>query len=56
LLKRLATKNTTKQCYVREPTQWSRVLLEKLIVVQLVEKFLAFNGTVFTRAHHWYLF
>jgi hypothetical protein len=35
---------------------WSRVLLEKLTVTQLVKKFPAFHGTqsfiiVFTRAH-----
>jgi hypothetical protein len=39
-------------------TPWSRVLLEKLTVTQLVKKFCAFYGTqrfiaVFTRAHHW---
>jgi len=38
-------------------TPWSKVLLEKLIVTQLVKKFLDFYGTprfitVFTRAHH----
>jgi hypothetical protein len=39
-------------------TPWSRVLLYKLIVAQLVKKFLAFCGTLrfitmFTRAPHW---
>jgi hypothetical protein len=39
-------------------TPWSRVLLEKLTVTQLVEKFSAFYGTcrfiiLFTRAHNW---
>jgi hypothetical protein len=29
---------------------WSRVLLEKLIVTQLVKKLLSFYGTVFTIA------
>jgi hypothetical protein len=38
-------------------TPWSRVILEKLIFAQLVEKFLAFYGTrklntVFTTARH----
>jgi hypothetical protein len=38
-------------------TPWSRILLEKLIVTQLVKKFLVFYGTrffitMFTRAHH----
>jgi hypothetical protein len=37
------------------PTPWSRVLLVKLIVTQLVMKSLAFYGTVFTRARHWSL-
>jgi hypothetical protein len=40
-------------------TPWSRLLLEKLIVIQLVKKFPAFYRTlkfitVFTWAHHWY--
>jgi len=40
-----------------EPTAWSRVILEKPIVTQLMEKFPAFCGTcnfitVFTRARH----
>jgi hypothetical protein len=40
---------------------WRRVLLEKLIVAQLVNKFSVFYGirsfiTVFTRARHWSLF
>jgi len=38
-------------------TPWSRVLLEKLIVTQLVKRFLTFYGTqrfitVFTRVYH----
>jgi hypothetical protein len=42
---------------VTKLTLWSRVLLEKLIVIHLVKKFPAFYGThnfltVFTRAHH----
>jgi hypothetical protein len=41
-------------------TPWSRALLEKLIVTQIVKKFPVFYGTrrfitVFTRAHHWFL-
>jgi len=39
----------------------NKVLLEKLIVTQLVKKFLAIHGTrrfitVFTRSRHWSLF
>jgi len=41
-------------------TPWSRVLLEKLVVTQLVKKYYYFYGTrrfitVFTRALHWSL-
>jgi len=41
-------------------TTWSKILLEKLIVAQLVKKFPTFNGTrrfitTFTRIHHWSL-
>jgi len=41
-----------------QPTQWSGVLLEKLIVTQLVKKFPTFHEdrkflTVFTRNRHW---
>jgi hypothetical protein len=41
-------------------TAWSRVPLEKVIVIQLVTKFPNFNGirrfiTVFTRSRHWSL-
>jgi hypothetical protein len=41
-------------------TPWSRILLQKLIVTQLVKKFPALYGTrryitVFTRALHWFL-
>jgi len=37
---------------------WSRVLLQKLIITQLVKKFSSFYGaqkfiTVFTRARYW---
>jgi hypothetical protein len=40
---------------------WIKDLLEKLIVPQIVKKFLAFYGTrkfitVFTTARHWFLF
>jgi hypothetical protein len=50
-----------KACEKGEPIAWSRVLLEKLTVTQLVKKFLAFYGTrrlttVFTTARHWSLF
>jgi hypothetical protein len=43
-----------------QPTQWNRVLPEKLIVTQLAEKFPAFYRTrrfttAFTRARHWSL-
>jgi hypothetical protein len=43
-----------------ELTQWSRVLLEKLILIQMVKKFLILYGTqsfitVFTTAYHWTL-
>ena len=43
------------------PTLWSRVILEKLIVTQLVKHFAAFNGTrrfitAFTSARHLFLF
>jgi len=39
------------------PTPWSRVLLEKLNILQLVKKFPALSGTqrfitAFTSAHH----
>jgi hypothetical protein len=42
------------------PNLWSRVILEKLIITQLVKKLLAFYGTrrfitVFKRARHWSL-
>jgi len=42
-------------------TPWSKVLLEKLTVTQLVKKFSAFCGTwrffsIFTRSCHWFLF
>jgi len=33
-------------------TPWSRVLLEKLTVCQLIKKFPAFYGTAFTKACH----
>jgi hypothetical protein len=41
-------------------TSWSRVLLEKLIITQLVKKFATFYGTrkfitIFARAQHWTL-
>jgi hypothetical protein len=41
-------------------TPWSRFILEKLVVTQVVEKFPAFHGTgsfitVFTRSCHWSL-
>jgi hypothetical protein len=41
-------------------TSWTRVILEKLIVTQLLKKFPAFNRTrrviiVFTRVRHWSL-
>jgi hypothetical protein len=41
-------------------TPWSRVLLEKLLIIQLVKKLPAFNGTqrfiiVFRRANKWSL-
>jgi len=41
-------------------TPWSRVLLEKIIITQLVKKFSTFYGThmfvtMFTRARHWSL-
>jgi hypothetical protein len=41
-------------------TPWSKVLLQKLIVAQLAEKFPAFHGTsvfitVFTRTPYWIL-
>jgi hypothetical protein len=44
--------------YHKKLTPWSRVLLEKLTVTQLVKKFPAFYGTpkfiaMFTRACHW---
>jgi len=40
---------------------WSRVILENLIVIQLVEEFPSFHGiqtyiTVFIRVRHWSLF
>jgi len=46
--------------HIIKQTQWSRVLLEKLTVTQLVKKFLAFYGTrrfitVFKRIRHWSL-
>jgi hypothetical protein len=55
------------QCISREVTlrnwltPWSKVLLEKLIVTQLVNKFPAYYGTqrfstVFRIVHHWLLF
>jgi hypothetical protein len=42
-------------------TSWSRVLLEKLIITQIVKTFTAFCGTwrfitILTTAHHWSLF
>jgi len=45
---------------INQPTPWSSVLLEKLIVTQPVEKLPPFYGTwrfitVFTRAYHWFL-
>jgi len=44
----------------RQLTPWSRVLLEKLTVTQLVKKFPAFYGTrsfitMFTKARHLFL-
>jgi len=49
-----------KFVYTNQPTQCSRVLLEKLRVTQLVKKFPAFNGTrrsitMFITACHWSL-
>jgi hypothetical protein len=46
--------------WIYQLTPWSRVLLEKLIVTQLVKKFATLYGiwtsiTVFTRACHWFL-
>jgi hypothetical protein len=41
---------------INQLTPWSRVLLEKLIVSQLVKKFQAvYKSRGFTRAHHRYL-
>jgi len=45
----------------KKKTPWGRVLLEYLTVTQLVKKFPALYGswrfiTVFTSAHHWFLF
>jgi len=42
-------------------TPWSRDLLEKRVVTQLLKKFPTFYGTprfvtMFTRACHWFLF
>jgi hypothetical protein len=40
----------------RDITQWSRKLLKKLIVAQLVKKYLAsYENTVFTIARYWSL-
>jgi hypothetical protein len=49
--------NLTKYDLTNKLTPWSRILLEKLIVAQLVQQFPVFYGTrrfitVFTRARH----
>jgi hypothetical protein len=51
------TNQPTNQSTTHSLTTWSRVLLEKLVVPELVKKFSIFYGTqwfitMFTRAHH----
>jgi len=60
LLVGIASDFPTKSNTFLKPSSWSRVLLEKLIVTQIVKKFPAFYGigkliTAFTKARHWYL-
>jgi hypothetical protein len=56
----IISKSTILELLLSPQALWSR-LLEKLIVTQLVKKFLVFYGTrrfitVFTRARHWSLY
>jgi hypothetical protein len=59
-LKKPATSNHSKFTVHKSLLSWSRVLLEKLIIAELVKKFPAFYITarfitVFTRARYWLL-
>jgi hypothetical protein len=52
--------HTSSSRRITELSKWSRVLLEKMTVAQLVKKLLSFYGhltfiAVFTRARHWSL-